>query len=62
MTVLCPHPNRLDNNFICYLGDMSGLTAICEMLKTNSSLRELRCASTISPISKALSPVLHSEK
>jgi len=33
----------LAENYICAGGEMSGLTAICDMLKTNSSLRELKC-------------------
>ena len=34
----------LAGNTICHRGEMSGLTALCEMLKTNGSLRELKCA------------------
>ena len=32
-----------DNN-ICSDGKMEGLIAICEMLKTNTTLKELKCA------------------
>ena len=32
----------LSKNYICKDGEMSGLLALCEMLKTNSSLRELK--------------------
>ena len=31
-------------NFICYEGEMSGLTALCKMLETNSSLLSLKYA------------------
>ena len=34
----------LADNRICSGGAMSGITALCEMLKTNGSLRELKCA------------------
>ena len=30
-------------NDICYRGEMSGIKALCEMLKTNGSVRELKC-------------------
>ena len=32
----------IGSNFICYGGEMSCLVALCEMLKTNGSLRELK--------------------
>ncbi len=34
----------LANNYICSNDEMSGITALCDMLKTNGSLRELKCA------------------
>ena len=34
----------LAGNNLCDGGEMSGITALCEMLKTNGSLRELKCA------------------
>jgi len=36
----------LAENRICYNGEMSGLTALCKMLKTNGSLRELKCVAS----------------
>ena len=36
----------LAGNYLCEDGEMSGLTALCEMLKTNGSLRELKCAAS----------------
>ena len=41
----CLLPHSLNDNFICHGGNMSGLIALCEVLKTNScSLRELKYA------------------
>ena len=36
----------LAGNRLCYGGEMSGITALCEMLKTNGSLRELKCVAS----------------
>ena len=37
----------LSFNDICYEGKMGGLTALCKMLKSNSTLLELECAHTL---------------
>ena len=37
----------LAGNDICSRGEISGLTALCKMLETNSSVRELKCASAL---------------
>ena len=34
----------MDNNGICLGGEMSGLLALCEAIKTNSTLTTLECA------------------
>ena len=39
----------LEDNKICDRGEMSGLVALCDMLKTNTSLRELKCAPSVTP-------------
>ena len=47
-TILAPFCSLADN-YICDEGEMSGLVALCDMLKTNTSLRELKCAPSITP-------------
>ena len=48
----CLLPYSLGVNNICWGGNMSGLIALCDMLKTNSSLRELKCV-LLAPCARA---------
>ena len=48
----CFLPDSLANNYICNGGEMSGLVALCDVLKINSSLRELKCV-LLAPCARA---------
>ena len=49
----------LAGNYLCEDGEMSGITALCEMLKTNGSLRELKCAASCACLlTKCLHPAV----
>jgi hypothetical protein len=42
-------PHSLANNKISYVGEMAGVKALCEMLKVNTTLQSIECASKLFP-------------
>ena len=44
------YSSSINGNSICSDDKMEGLMALCEMLKTNTTLKELKCAGASNPI------------